>query len=45
MTERPPTLDAKRFDEKIERDARAGRLDKLAEAAIAEFKEGRAREL
>ena len=38
-------FDAAQFDAKIERDARAGRLDKLAEAAIGEFKEGRAREL
>jgi hypothetical protein len=38
-------FDADQFDRKIERDARAGRLDELADAAIAEFKEGRAREL
>jgi hypothetical protein len=38
-------FDADQFDRKIERDAQAGRLDGLADAAIAEFKEGRAREL
>jgi len=38
-------FDAAQFDAKIERDAKAGRLDKLADAAIGEFKEGRAREL
>jgi hypothetical protein len=34
-----------RFDEKIERDAKAGRLDRLAEQALADFQKGRAREL
>jgi hypothetical protein len=34
-----------RFDEKIERDAKAGRLDALADKAIDEFRKGRAREL
>jgi hypothetical protein len=38
-------FDAARWDDKIERDARAGRLDQLAEHAIAEFRTGRAREL
>ena len=38
-------FDAAQFDQKIERDARAGKLDALAEAAIAEFNEGRAREI
>ena len=38
-------FDASRFDEKIERDAKAGRLDKLAEQALADFHAGRAREL
>jgi hypothetical protein len=38
-------FDAARFDEKIERDAGAGRLDRLAEQAIAEFSKGQAREL
>lgn len=39
------TFDAARFDERIERDAKAGRLDRLAEQAIADFHAGRAREL
>jgi hypothetical protein len=38
-------FDAARFDEKIERDAKAGKLDRLAEQALADFREGRAREL
>ena len=38
-------FDAAQFDAKIERDAEAGRLDRLVDAAITEFKEGRAREL
>ena len=38
-------FDAARFDEKIERDAKAGRLDRLAEQALADFRAGRAREL
>jgi hypothetical protein len=33
---------AARFDDKIERDARAGKLDRLAEDAIADFRKGRA---
>jgi hypothetical protein len=36
---------AARFDEKIERDARAGKLDRLAEQAVADFRKGHAREL
>jgi hypothetical protein len=36
---------AERFDDKIARDADAGMLDRLAEEAIADFREGRAREL
>jgi hypothetical protein len=39
------TFDAARFDETIEQDAKAGRLDRLAERAIADFRAGRAREL
>ena len=31
-------FDAARFDERIERDARAGRLDLLAEQALADFR-------
>jgi hypothetical protein len=34
-----------RFDQKIERDARAGKLDALADEAAADFRKGRAREL
>ncbi len=33
------------FDAKIERDANAGRLDQLADRALADFSAGRAREL
>ena len=38
-------LDASRFDQKIERDAKAGRLDRLAEQALADFRKGHIREL
>ena len=38
-------FDAARFDEKIERDAKAGKLDRLAEQALAGYRQGRAREL
>jgi len=38
-------FDAARFDEKIDRDARSGKLDRLAEEALADFRAGRAREL
>ena len=38
-------FDAARFDEKIERDAAAGKLDRLAELALAEYRKGRAWEL
>ena len=38
-------FDAARFDDKIERDAKAGRLDRLAEQALADFRQGRASEL
>jgi len=34
-----------RFDQRIERDAKAGRFDQLAEQALADFRAGRAREL
>jgi hypothetical protein len=37
-------FDAARFDERIDQDAKAGRLDRLAEQAIADFRAGRARE-
>jgi len=36
---------AERFDDRIARDVDAGRLDSLAEEAIADFRKGRAREL
>ena len=36
---------AARFDEKIERDAANGKLDRLADAAVEDFRKGRAREL
>jgi hypothetical protein len=38
-------FDAARFDSKIERDAKAGKLDRLADQALADFDKGRAREL
>ena len=38
-------FEAARFDQKIERDAAAGRLDRTAEQALADFRAGRAREL
>jgi hypothetical protein len=34
-----------RFDRKIERDAQAGKLDRLADQAIDDLRKGRAREL
>ncbi len=37
-------LDARLFDEKLERDAKAGKLDKLAEDARANLKSGRGEE-
>ena len=36
---------AARFDERIARDAEAGKLDHLADAAVSEFRKGRARDL
>jgi hypothetical protein len=38
-------FEAARFDQRIERDAKAGRFDQLAEQALADFRAGRAREL
>lgn len=35
-------IETARFDEKIARDAQAGKLDHLAEQAIADFRKGRA---
>jgi len=37
------SFDAALFDQKIERDVQAGKLDRFAEKAIAEFKSGRGR--
>jgi hypothetical protein len=34
-----------RFDQKIERDVAAGKLDGLAEQAAADYRQGRAREI
>jgi hypothetical protein len=36
---------AVRFDERIERDAHAGKLDRLADQAVADHRKGRSREL
>lgn len=38
-------FEAERFDGKIERDAKAGKLDRLADEAIDDLRKGRAREL
>jgi hypothetical protein len=38
------TFDAQRFDERIERDARAGKLDRMTGEALAERRAGRIRE-
>jgi hypothetical protein len=38
-------FDAARFDEKIERDAAAGKLDRFADEALAEHRKGRTRDL
>jgi hypothetical protein len=38
-------LDAARFDQKIERDAKAGKLDASADKAVEDFRKGHAREL
>ncbi|HYW63204.1 MAG TPA: hypothetical protein VE865_08430 [Bradyrhizobium sp.] len=38
-------FDAKQFDAAIERDAKAGKLDALAEEALAAHRAGRSREL
>jgi hypothetical protein len=39
------TFDAERFDAAIERDAHAGKLDALAEDALAAHRAGRSRDL
>jgi hypothetical protein len=38
-------FDAARFDQKIERDVSEGRLDRLADEALDDLRNGRAREL
>ncbi len=38
-------FDAARFDEKIERDAKSGKLDKFAERAVDDYRKGHTREL
>ena len=38
-------LEAQRFDAQIERDIKAGKLDKLAAEALAEDRAGRTRDL
>ncbi len=38
-------FDAAHFDEKIKRDAANGRLDQLADAAVADYRAGCTREL
>ena len=38
-------FDAARFDQKITKDARSGKLDRLAEPALSDYRKGRAREL
>jgi hypothetical protein len=38
-------FEAARFDERIERDAKAGRLDRFAEQTLADFRADRAREM
>jgi hypothetical protein len=38
-------FEADRFDEEIERDGNSGKLDRLAEQALADYRAGRTREL
>jgi len=38
-------FEAARFDERIEQDAKSGRLDRLADQALADYRAGHAREL
>ena len=38
-------FDAARFDQKIEHDAKSGKLDRLGDAAIDDLSKGRAREI
>ncbi|SDE53492.1 hypothetical protein SAMN05216337_102873 [Bradyrhizobium brasilense] len=39
------TFDAERFDAAIERDAKAGKLDALADDALAAYRAGQSRDL
>ena len=39
------TFDAAAWDEQLEADAKAGKLDSLADAALAEHRAGRSRKL
>jgi hypothetical protein len=39
------SFDAARFDQKIERDAKAGKLDRFGDQAVNDFRKGRAREI
>ena len=39
------TFEGERFDRRLDSDARAGKLDALAQAALTDFRHGRAREL
>lgn len=38
-------FDAKAWDQQLEADVRSGKLDRIAEQAIADFRAGRCREL
>ena len=38
-------FDANKWEEQIDQDAKDGRLDAIAEAALAEYKSGKARKL
>jgi hypothetical protein len=38
-------FEAERFDRHIEQDAEAGKLDRFADAALAEYRQGLAREI
>ena len=38
-------FDARVWDQQIEADSKAGRLDRLVSEALAEYREGKAREL
>ena len=38
-------FDAQEWDDQIERDAKSGKLDKLAEQALKEYRVGKAKEL